>query len=310
MVFGQNKGHKYEAVIASKLLEHKVKVKQVCPECKGIEKFSSVKEKCPSCKKDLKLTSGSGAGEDAIFIHKGKQYSLELKNNLRDPDYGQCIVKPELINNEWKWDWSKSAKKKKELIGFYNNHKCVDGTVGVLEYINKKKIVPNKDRVSNEKLTREMKSQDQNAFEDRNNRVSVEAFEKFHRWKSDYVQIGGHGLYHINKDFAKLGTKKFDAKFILRLRAKSYYNHYPICTKCETRYKPSKKKCKSCNVSLTTSNKKSCRDCEKDDVPFEKFEHVWFDYGFIVLMKCNEIANKSNLDMEEKGDRLFPPIEA
>ena len=73
MVFGQNKGHKYEAAIASKLLERKVKVKQVCPECKGVEKFSSVKEKCPSCKKDLKLTSGSGAGEDAIFIHKGKQ---------------------------------------------------------------------------------------------------------------------------------------------------------------------------------------------------------------------------------------------
>ena len=84
MVQGPNKGHKYEDVIAQKLLERKIVVKQICPNHK-YEKFSSVQEKCPSCNVDLQLTAGSGNQEDVIFRHEGKDFSLEIKNNVIRP---------------------------------------------------------------------------------------------------------------------------------------------------------------------------------------------------------------------------------
>ena len=98
MVQGPNKGHRYEDGIAQKLLEHQIVIKQVCPDCHKYEKFSSVQEKCPSCDVDLQLTAGSGTQEDIIFRHNGKDFSLEVKNNPKDPDWGQCELMPTLEN--------------------------------------------------------------------------------------------------------------------------------------------------------------------------------------------------------------------
>ena len=53
-----------------------------------------------------------------MFSH----FNLEMKNNVKDPDYGQCVVKPKLVGKKWIWEWSKDAKKKKpEVIKFYDN---------------------------------------------------------------------------------------------------------------------------------------------------------------------------------------------
>ena len=96
-----------------------------------------------------------------------------------------------------------------------------------------------------------MKNEDQRKFEDVKNKVPVEAFTLFYKKKSDYVQIGkGYGFFHIDKDTANLGTEKFDAEFTLRLRAKSYDNHYPVCSKCKIRYKSRTKICKKCGNHL------------------------------------------------------------
>ena len=113
MVTGDNKGHAYEKKIAKILKEKKIPMPNDTP-------------------------AGSGAGTDMIIFHNNKPLPFEMKNNVRDPDYGQCVVRPMKVGN--RWDWSdKSKKKKPELIEFYNNLKCVDGTVGVLEDVNKKK---------------------------------------------------------------------------------------------------------------------------------------------------------------------------
>ena len=282
MVTGDNAGHKYEKEIESILKRKKISI--------------------------LKGSAGSGGGSD-LKLQEG---SLELKNNVTDPDYGQCIIKPMKVDSRWIWDWSEQSKKKKpELIEFYNNLKCVDGTVGVLEYINKKNITPNKHRVSDELITRKMKEEDQRLFEDRKNKVPVEAFDRFYKKTSDYVQIGaGYGFFHINSDVANLGTEKFNAEFTLRLRAKSFDNHYPVCTVCKQRYKPRTLICKQCKINLKTDMKKTCKDCGKSDVNYNMFEHVWFDYGFIVVMKCDKIQKKSKFNIEDFPGQDFPPFKS
>jgi len=284
MVTGDNKGHKYEKQIADILKKKKIPMPQG--------------------------PAGSGGGTDMTILYNKKKITFEMKNNTRDPDYGQCVIKPKLVGKKWIWEWSKDAKKKKpEVIKFYDNWKCIDGTVGVLEYIKKKNLIPNKHRVENSNITKRMKIEDQHNFEDTKNKVPVEAFGLFYKKKSDYVQIGkGYGFFHINKDTAGLGTEKFDAEFTLRLRAKSYDDHYPICSKCKIRYKSRTKICKKCENYLKSDKKEICKDCGKDDVQYKEFEHVYFDYGFMVVLKCTKIKNKSKFNIEEKWGQEFPPI--
>ena len=50
-----------------------------------------------------------------------------MKNNVKDPDYGQCVVIPKQVGKKWIWDWSPGSKKNKpEVIEFYNNLECID----------------------------------------------------------------------------------------------------------------------------------------------------------------------------------------
>ena len=285
MVTGDNKGHKYE-----KQIEDILKKKRI-PMTQG--------------------PAGSGGGTDMKILHNNKEITLEIKNNVKDPDYGQCLVKPKLVGKKWIWEWSVTSKKKKsDVIRVYDNWKCIDGTVGVLEYINKKNIIPNMYRIENSNITEKMKSEDQRNFEDTKNNIPVEAFTSFYKKKSDYLQIGaGYGFFHIDKDTANLGTEKFDAMFTLRLRAKTHNNHYPVCSKCKIRYKPTTKICKKCDEELkfTDDEMKPCKNCG-NDIPYKKFEHVWWDYSFIVVLKCTKIKNKSKFNIEEFEDQKFPHI--
>ena len=89
MVQGPNKGHRYEDGIAQKLLEQKIVVKQICPDCHKYEKFSSVQEKCPSCNVDLQLTAGSGNQEDIIAAVRRYAFDYKKKeqNNAEISDW-------------------------------------------------------------------------------------------------------------------------------------------------------------------------------------------------------------------------------
>jgi hypothetical protein len=321
MVQGKNKGHWYETDTAKELLKHRVKIEQSCLNC-HIKKFSSTHEQCPKCGEKLQLTAGSGIQEDIIFKHKGKNFSLELKNNAGDPDWGQCALRPQLdVNGNWIWDWSDASKEKKsKLIEYYNQFKCLDGSRGLLEYLNKKKIIPNKYRIPNDKITFEMRKEDQRNFEDKKHKISAEAFARFHRRKSDYVQIGGkYGLFHINNDSANLGTEKFDAIFTLRFRAKVTNSHFPICPNCGKQRTPgTDAKCKQCQIKLTLpkGEGESCDVCKKDPklnhgpIPYEKYVHRDDHIEFVLTILYPKIISKSKFNIWESAEQSFPPIES
>jgi hypothetical protein len=329
MVQGPNKGHRYEDKIGQKLLEQKIIVKQICPDCHKYEKFSSVQEKCPSCDVDLQLTAGSGTQEDIIFRHNGKDFSLEVKNNPKDPDWGQCELMPTLENGKWVWDYSDKAKEtKSKLLEYYNQYPFKDGSIGVLTYLKNKTFIPNKYRILDEEMTFNLRKEDQRGFEDTKHKISTLAFAKFHEKKSDYVQIGRkgktlnqkYGFYHINNDSGKLGTEQFDAEFTFRFRAKTIQRHFPICPKCGKECSPgTEPKCTSCKIQIPKEESigHKCADClkyekrEKDKnkiIPYKKFNHRDDKVEFVVTMVCPKIKKKSKFNIEKEDGQVFPPI--
>lgn len=190
MVTGDNKGHTYEKKIVQILSE-----KKIIP--------------------DGFAGAGSGPGTDIIFLHNGKKFKLEIKNNATSPDYGQKRLIPEKTNGIWKWNWAPSIRNEK-ITKYYTD-------LGVLDYINKKKITPNKYRKPDTDLILKDVKEDQKNFEDKTYKISNYAFVIFYDDKADYVQIGnGLGLFHLREDKAGLGTDKFTGEFILRFRAKRH----------------------------------------------------------------------------------------
>ena len=134
---------------------------------------------------------------------------------MTSPDYGQKRLIPYLEGKKWKWNWAPGVIDEK-ITKHYTS-------LGVLDYLNKKNITPNKYRKSDDSLTLKDVKQDQENFEDKTYAIGNEAFVKFYEDKADYVQVGkGFGLFHLKSDKAKLGTEKFSGEFILRFRAKRH----------------------------------------------------------------------------------------
>ena len=190
MVKGDNKGHRYEKKIVQILKNKKLMPSEVDG-------------------------AGSGPGIDAFFLHRGKKYSIEVKNRANGAEFGQKRLVPEKKGKEWKWDLAPKVKGMK-ITDHYTK-------LGVLDYLNKKKIIPNKYRKPDPELTFKDVKEDQKNFEDVTYEISDETIGMFYENKADYIQIGnGYGLYHPKTDRAKLGTEKFHGKFVLRFRAKRH----------------------------------------------------------------------------------------
>ena len=81
MVKGDNKGHKYEKKIVEILKNKKLMPTEVAG-------------------------AGSGPGIDAFFLHRGKKYSVEVKNRANGAEFGQKRLIPEKKAKEWKWNWA------------------------------------------------------------------------------------------------------------------------------------------------------------------------------------------------------------
>ena len=69
--------------------------------------------------------AGSGVGTDMEILYNNKKITFEMKNNVKDPDYGQCGIWP--TKNEdgsYSWDWNDESKRKKpDVIEFYDKFK-------------------------------------------------------------------------------------------------------------------------------------------------------------------------------------------
>ena len=138
--------------------------------------------------------------------NKGKQYSIEVKNRANGAEFGQKRLIPVKSGKQWEWGWAPKVKDE-DITKYYTK-------LGVLDYLNNKKIIPNKYRKSDSQLTYEDVKEDQKNFEDVTYAISDETISMFYKEKADYIQIGnGFGLYHSKTDKAKLGTEKFKRIF-------------------------------------------------------------------------------------------------
>ena len=273
MVYGDNKGHRYEKTI-TKILKNK--------------KIVLTRE-----------PAGSTVETDLEFVHNSNQYNLEMKNNAVGPDWGQVGLR--YVKDEWKWT---TSKKRDDIIKIYDELK-LDEIMGVLNFLNKK-IVPNKGRL--EKIGKKEHDEDFNLL-DKYFEIDSSALEKFYD-DADYLQVGnGYGFYHVNSDAAGFGTEKIDAKFKLRLRVKSIHNHHNRCPKCLGAYKGSYKKCSKCGLKLSTDEPIKCDKCG-ENVQYSEFIHVYDNYGFFAVLKCAKISKKSKFNIEENKDQKFPPIKS
>ena len=194
MVKGDNKGHKYEKKIVG-ILQNK----GLMPvEISG---------------------AGSGPGVDAFFTHKGKKYSVEIKN-LPNTELGQKRLKPKQVGQQWKWNWSEK-KQDLEITKYFTK-------IGVLDYLNDKKIIPNKHRKRDSEITLEDVREDQRNFAESKFPIPDKTIAMFYQEKADYIQIGGgYGFYHTKNDKAKLGTEKISPECVLRFRLKRHNPSHP-----------------------------------------------------------------------------------
>jgi len=272
MVYGDNKGHTYEKKIADFLRKENVKL--------------------------LKEPAGSSGDADLEFQHRGKKFSLEIKENVKKPDWGQVAIK----YKSGKWEWSSAAKSKKEIIEVYNRLEH-EGVVGVLNFLNSK-FVPNKGRV--EKIGMKEREEDVKLLE-KFLTVKSDSIKKFYA-KIDYLQVGGgYGLYHFKSDRGNLGTPEIDAEFVLRLRLKAHHNHLNRCPDCKGVYKGAYKKCSNCNLKLNVKEPITCSSCKRN-VGYSDFIHVYDNYSFFAVLKCKSITKKSKHNIEKSKDQKFPPI--
>lgn len=175
--------------------------------------------------------AGAGGGLDAKFVHQKKEYNLEIKKDLL-ADYGQKMVKWNLSNG---WFWCVDD----EVTRFYSS-------LGILDFLNSKNLKPNRYLKEKGEITLVDKREDQKAFEDRSLTVDAKTLHDFYRLKKiHYIQVGGgYGFYCLDEDIAGLKVPQFNAKYTLRLRAKTIHSaptwHYGFYAVLKVLEKPKK----------------------------------------------------------------------
>ena len=209
-------------------------------------------------KQGEKRAGAAGNKSDAVFVHNGKEYNLEIKKD-ETADFGQKYLRWE--KNKFVWSVDDSATK------LYT--KC-----GILDFANKvesaRRFQTNKIMKKKEDITAMDKYEDLKFF-DMKFKIPQgdDLLAQFYNEKEVYyIQIGEHqkkacGFYHLGSDPAGLGTPRFDGYMLVRFRAK------PI-------------------RSMPVHN-----------------------YGLQAVLKYFpdlKPASPSEFDMEEKGNRKFPPI--
>lgn len=167
-------------------------------------------------------TSRAGAAAnkaDVEFLHLGKAYKLEVKNN-KNPDYGQKRIHLDVSLSTWFW------AKPDTVTQFYNQ-------LNILNYINShlkpiwyQKMIPNstlKKWKPNNLLPaydlNDLKS-DQKNFEKKILIPLQSLFTYYKNRNTYYIQIEDSGFYHLDSDIANLGTQQYDGELYLRFRVK------------------------------------------------------------------------------------------
>ncbi|MFN5862418.1 MAG: hypothetical protein ACK451_10625 [Pseudanabaena sp.] len=152
---------------------------------------------------------GAGNATDIKFLYNSQEYNLEVKLDL-EADYGQKMLRWD--NGIWGWCVDDA------VTAFYTS-------VGVLDIVNAKNLIPNRYSILRDEITVQQKKQDQKAFEDKLE-IDINSLYDFYSDKNCYyIQIGGYGFYHLKRDILHLGTPQLNCKMNLRLRAKTNHSN-------------------------------------------------------------------------------------
>jgi hypothetical protein len=147
---------------------------------------------------------------DAGFIHDGKEFFLEIKNQTA-PDFGSKKIIYDAKYDRWKWN------DPDRISQLFNR-------LGVLKKIND--FTPRKYVKADSKLTKTDKKFDRQNFEHRIVDLGMAGrnllYDYYAEKKCYYIQIEGKGFYHLKRDVADLGVPKFNPTVELRLRAKTH----------------------------------------------------------------------------------------
>jgi hypothetical protein len=188
----ENKGLVYEARIKSILTTHQLFTPSLAAECKH-------------------------SGNDAGFIHNGKNYFLELKNIIA-PDYGAKKIIYSPIANRWKWNETDEMSDLFDKLGILSKAKV---------------FIPRKYTKPDQSLTEEDKDFDRKSFAHKVTEkelditnLGLSGASILHQYYAKkncfYIQIEGKGFYHLLEDPAKLGVPQFIPAVVFRLRAKTH----------------------------------------------------------------------------------------
>lgn len=169
--------------------------------------------------KNNKITGGADKA-DVSIIYKNKKILIELKNKDKSADYGQ---KELLWTPEKKWYWT--LKKVNDPINdLYEKLKIIENHIPK-DFIPRKysKVKDKKDKIKSiyEDIKPEDYEYDKNKIEKRDIEIPLDTLFTYYEIKNRfYIQIENCGFYHLKKDKFNIGTKQFDGKISLRLRAK------------------------------------------------------------------------------------------
>ncbi|MHB8192630.1 MAG: hypothetical protein ACYDGL_05085 [Bellilinea sp.] len=150
---------------------------------------------------------------DAGFIHRGKEYYLEVKN-FTAPDYGQ---KGLIWKEDSGWGW----RDPDNVTELYDQF-------GVKDFIDPN-FIPKKHSKPQSEITVSDKRFDQINFKKSNIDFGnpEKLYEYYARKHCYYIQIEEKGFYYLKEDIANLGVPQFMPQLRLRLRAKTH-NSIPI----------------------------------------------------------------------------------
>ncbi len=154
---------------------------------------------------------------DAGFVHNGKEYFLELKND-KAPDYGARQIDFDLKTHTWKWNSTDSMTKLFDKIGLLTKVK---------------NFTPRKFIVEDKHLTEVDKRFDRTSFADKIPETNLDLVNMgtngakiLHEYyaKKDcyYIQVEGKGFYYMLSDPADLRVPQFIPQVVFRLRAKTH----------------------------------------------------------------------------------------
>ncbi len=166
---------------------------------------------------------------DGAFKYKEKVYNIEYKLDMR-VDLGQATLAYDLKKKKWYITGKATPEglEIQDMLRAAGAEKLINSSAGWKNFGPPQKVTTEGGRV-----TKEQTLQDYANFKDKFLPVPASYTNDYYAAKGNYyIQIGGHGFYHMQKDPAGIGAPQFLPNLRVRFRIKgdaltsdSFYNY-------------------------------------------------------------------------------------